>query len=57
MNPRVAAMQLLLIGEGLIVSCQVNGACPELIMAGKEMLVLLSAQRAADPAQRAHPAS
>lgn len=26
MNPRVAAMQLLLIGEGLIVSCQVNGA-------------------------------
>ena len=40
-NPRLAAMQLLLIGEGLIVSSQVNGVCRELIAAGKEMVGLL----------------
>ena len=56
-TPRLVAMQLLLIGEGLIVSCQVNGACPDLIKAGKDMLVVLSAQRAAEPAAKVHPSS
>ena len=40
-NPRLAAKQLLLIGEGLIVSSQVNGVCADLIEAGREMVGLL----------------
>lgn len=56
-NPRLAAMQLLLIGEGLIVSYQVNGACPDLIKAARDMVVLLSPQMAAEPAVKVHPSS
>ena len=46
-NPRLGANQLLLIGEGLIVSSQVNGVCADLIEAGREMVALLGG----DPAQ------
>lgn len=37
-QPSVAAMQLFVIGEGLIVTCQVNGASTAFIAAAREMV-------------------
>lgn len=42
-QPKQAARQLFLIGEGLIVACQVGGASQEMIDSARGMVGLLSA--------------
>lgn len=45
-QPAAAARQLFLIGEGLIVACQVGGASQELIDSAREMVGLLAIAQA-----------
>lgn len=47
-QPLLAARQLLLIGEGLIVTCQVNGPCEEVIDSARDMALML-ADRSLEP--------
>ncbi|MCY1424769.1 hypothetical protein D9M71_405310 [compost metagenome] len=41
-QPLAAARQLFLIGEGLIVACQVGGASQEMIDSAREMVGVLA---------------
>ena len=41
-HPAASAMQLFLIGEGLIVTCQVNGASKEFIDSARSLVVALT---------------
>ncbi|MCU1715543.1 TetR/AcrR family transcriptional regulator [Pseudomonas sp. 5P_3.1_Bac2] len=43
-QPRQTAMQLFVLGEGLIVSAQVQGPLPELLRASRQVAELLTAQ-------------
>lgn len=42
-QPALAARQLFLIGEGLIVACQVNGPAKDLIDSARDMVLMLNA--------------
>ncbi|MBC8996330.1 helix-turn-helix transcriptional regulator [Pseudomonas sp. N40(2020)] len=44
-QPSSAARQLFLIGEGLIVTCQVNGSSKDVIDAAREMTLMLTARQ------------
>jgi AcrR family transcriptional regulator len=43
-QPAQTAMQLFVLGEGLIVSAQVQGPVPELLQASRQMAQLITAQ-------------
>ena len=45
-QPAAAARQLYLIGEGLIVACQVGGAAPEMIESARGMVGVLATAQA-----------
>lgn len=44
-QPSLAAMQLFLIGEGLIVTCQVNGPSEDVINSARDMVLMLTGRK------------